>query len=180
MKSNNGLLRISPPPTRPVDAEGDWSRVETVLCALPDDYKSLVKTYGVGCFDGFIWLLSPFSQVEHLNLVHQARLASKAYTELYSEFGEEKLYPIFPEKGGLLPFALTDNGDYVFWKAVGSPEDWKVVVGAAREPRYERFNFCATEFLAGVLSHKLKCEIFPADFPTETPRFISHGRQKGQ
>lgn len=36
-------------------------------------------------------------------------------------------YPFYPEPGGLLPWAGTDNGDRVCWLTEGQPDGWTVV-----------------------------------------------------
>lgn len=171
---NKELTNIVLPPKNPTHSKGDWRQVADQLCDLPGDYKRLVETYGAGCFDGFIWVFSPFSTNEQLNLLQQARTVNKSYDELLREFGEPKTYPIFPEKEGLLVFGITDNGDYLFWRTIGKPDTWTVIVGAAREPRYESFNCSATQFLEGILSGELKSNIFPIDFPSEVRKLNFH------
>ncbi len=169
--SGEELVHIAPPPGQPVDGRGDWSQVERSLCALPDDYKVLVGAYGAGSFDHFIWVLSPFSKNQYLNLIEQAKLAREAHESLRRDFSEPPYYPFFPENSGLLPFGITDNGDYLYWKTAGSPKNWPVIIGAAREPKYEIFKCSVSEFLADILSRRITCNIFPADFPSDRPVF---------
>lgn len=169
------LTLLVPPPAMPREAEGEWLNAEQELSALPSDYKELIRVYGTGCFDDFIWVLNPFSEQKHLNLLEQVRLARRAYESLRDEFHEPQPFQFFPEKAGLLPFAITDNGDYLNWRTEGMPDQWCVVVSAGREPEYEVFDCSASKFLEGVLSGSLACKIFPADFPSANLSFRSKG-----
>lgn len=137
---------------------------------MPEDYKEFIRVYGTGAIDNFAWVFNPFSVLETLNLSRQLHVVRDIYTELYSEFQEPRL-PIFPEKEGLLPFAVTDNGDYLFWKTARSLQHWTIVVGASREPKYEHFACSTSIFLEGILTGRLKSRIFPADFPSTVPKF---------
>jgi hypothetical protein len=166
------LVATVNPPATPVDAAGDWSRVRHSLSNLPKDYRNLVGQYGAGCFGGFIWVYNPFTANKSLNLLLQVEVIREVHRSLQIEFGEERSYAYFPEPSGLLPFGVTDNGDYLYWLTVGEPDDWKVVVGAARAPLYESFNLGACSFLAAVLTRRVRCGIFPKSFPGATPAFV--------
>ncbi|WP_392508558.1 hypothetical protein ACF3NT_04200 [Naumannella halotolerans] len=67
---------------------------------------------------------------------------------------------------------MTQNGDACFWHITGEdPETWTVVVDAARDPAWERFDMSTTSFLYGVLSGSVAVEALPADFPSGNPAF---------
>lgn len=165
------VIQVMPPPAMPRETVGDWLGIERELSVLPFDYKELIRAYGTGCFDDFIWLLNPFSEQRHLNLLVQAKLARGAHESLLNEFHEPQPYAFFPEEAGLLPFAITDNGDYLNWETKGPSETWRVVVSAGREPKYEVFDCSASEFLGGLFGRLLTCRIFPTDFPSDNPSF---------
>jgi hypothetical protein len=52
------LVAFIPPPSSLVDESGDWASIERDLTQLPNDYKSLVTSYGLGSFDGFVWVFN--------------------------------------------------------------------------------------------------------------------------
>jgi hypothetical protein len=78
---------------------------------------------------------------------------------------------LYPEIAGLLPFGITDNGDVLFWKTMGTPENWSVVVGNSRSPEYQEFQISMTSFIASVLNGTKRVAAFPEDFPNSSPSF---------
>jgi len=160
------LSRIVSPPAAPVENAGSWPQVESDLgTALPDDFKAFIHAYGSGTISNFLTVLNPFSIRPTLNLVQQAREQLDTLRELGREFGESCPYPLFPAEGGLLPVAMTDNGDVVYWRTQGKPEQWLIVVNEARGPDYEEFQMNLTTFLAAIMSVRIRCRAFPRGFP---------------
>jgi hypothetical protein len=162
------------PPANPAEIPDneDWHKVETQLRRLPSDYKSFINGFGTGSINGFLWILNPISNNRHLNLLREMDPMLGALREL-RDSGEPCPYPIHPEPGGLLPFGKTDNGDVLYWLTTDEPERWTIVVNAALDPTFEKFDTNMTEFLAAVLSRRIQCSIFPAKFPSGPPRFVS-------
>ena len=167
------LGEILAPPMNPIDVPlaRAWSSIEKKFCKLPDDYKNFIETYGSGCIDGFIWIFNPFASNRNLNLSDQVQVKIEALNDLAKTFNEGIPFPLFPEPNGLLPFGVTDNGDVLFWQVTKDPVDWKVIINAAREPKWEKYDVGMTDLLAGLLSRKLICGIFPEDFPSNHPMF---------
>jgi hypothetical protein len=167
------MKRILPPPQEVSDqpTDIDWARCEAELVQLPTDYKSFLANYGTGCIDGFIWIFSPSSKNPNLNLLIQAKKQLSALEELFRQKNEAKVYPLYPEAAGLLPFGITDNGDVLFWKTLGQAEKWSVVVGHSRSPEYEEFETGMLDFVASVLNRSIKAGAFPEDFPSSLPEF---------
>ncbi len=168
----DSLLNNLLPPQKPVEIPTveDFLAVEKQLGNLPDDYKTFIARYGTGVINHFIWILNPATANQHLNLVSGGEPVIGALRELRST-GERCPYALFPETHGLLPFGKTDNGDSLFWLRIGEPNQWPVVVNAARDAEYEKFDCRMTDFLEGILTRQLKCSIFPAEFPNEPPIF---------
>jgi len=172
--SLNPLLEILPPPKNPVEVPSaeDWSATETQLSRLPEDYKAFVGRFGTGNVSGFIWILNPASENRYLNLHSELKPILSALREL-RESGEPCPYPLYPEPGGLLPFGKSENGDALYWLTIGEPERWPIVVNAARDAVYEKFECDMTDFLAGILSRRIRCSVFPEGFPSGSPTFGS-------
>ncbi len=157
-----------PPPDRPI---GDGARAGKGM-RLPPDYLELLDVYGPGCFDQFLWLLSPGNTNPNLDLQTQTanRLAA-----LRSVADRGELIPgsIEPLEENLVPWAVTDNGDVCYWQtsAVQDPESWTVVVNEGRGSKWERYDGTASSFLADVFAHRRTVGIFPSDFPSPRPAF---------
>ena len=174
--SVDALLRVIQPTTETVETpeRHAWQGVEARIgTALPDDYKAFIERLGTGRIDDFLWVFNPFSDNTHLNLVEQIAPQLENLRVLEKEFNERLPYALFPDPGGLLPFASTDNGDVLFWRTVGTPNHWTVVVNEARAPEYEEFASNMTDFLFNILTRTTVCKTFPEDFPGDDPRFRS-------
>jgi hypothetical protein len=145
------LMRVVPPPTQPVDGDGEWRRVWASLgCQLPSDYQDLVHQYGLGSFDDVV-LWTPFTGSSWANLVAQARDLIANYAPLRDDCPEDFPYPLYPEHGGLLPWASTGDGDWLCWLTGGEPDRWPVVEWNIREGAH-RHDAGTVEFLYGYLS----------------------------
>jgi hypothetical protein len=156
------LSRILPPPPSPVEANGSWPQVEEALgIKLPDDFKEFIEVYGSGTIGHFLSVLNPFSDRPALNLLMQSQRQLDALRILVSDFGERKPYDPYPIPGGLLPVAITDNGDVIHWLTRGAPVHWTIVVNESRSPDYEEFGCNLTSFLQGILDGSIDCRAFP-------------------
>src|SRR6476646_8300105 len=131
------LATILPPPSIPIAATGDWSAVANALgTRLPDDYMGFITRYGTGCISGFLWVLNPFEKNAHLNLLARYPIITAGDRQIREESPDEVPEPLYPEPGGLLPWALTDNGDRLYWRTTGAADSWTVVVWESRGPEH--------------------------------------------
>jgi SMI1-KNR4 cell-wall len=166
------LSKIMPSPTNPIDADGSWVHVEEVLgVKLPDDFKDFIRVYGSGTINHFISVLSPFSKRPTLNLLDQSKRQLDVLRELHDDFGEKNQYALYPAPGGLLPVAMTDNGDVIHWLTSGGPADWTIVVNESRSADYQRFGCNLTTFLEGVLNRTMVSRAFPGSVFDGKPSF---------
>lgn len=155
------LKAVAPAPIL-AGASADWGAVEAALgVQLPADYKRLVAEYAGVPMGGFLWLLYPSANT-NLDLLAQQRVRLAALREL-SEGVEPAGHPLET----LIAWAITDNGDVCYWLAAprDSPERWTCAVNAGREPKWEYFEGCATQFLVAVFRGTFQSSIFPSDFP---------------
>jgi hypothetical protein len=176
MSLQKSFERILPPPVNPVDTptESDWRSVEGKLgFTLPQDYKDFVDIYGAGSVDGFLWVLNPISKNPNLNLIDQAKSRLDAQRRFSMDFGSKAPYPLHPEANGLFPWAVTDNGDVLYWLCEGSASAWSVVICDSRCSRWQIFNAGVGELLIGIVKKELRIECFPSDFPSQSPDFVS-------
>jgi hypothetical protein len=171
----SGLSEIAllmPPPTGHEPEYFDWSQIEEDLgIHLPSDYKWFLERYGMGEIDDFLLLFHPTTTNRHINLKNQIAETLWALRVVRDD-GDQVPYTIFPEPGGVVPWARTDNGDVCYWLThEPDPDSWIVVVNESRGPEWEAYGGSATEFLAEVLSGRRQFSIFPENFPSPRPTF---------
>lgn len=160
------LKKLMPPPAKPIIATadvGDWKSLEAQLrLSFPPDFKELVCTYGNGCMDGFLWLRDPFSPgwFEFVMLRLSALYESRAV-----QAGKSVPYALYPERGGLFPWAFTDNGDTLYWVS----DQEQVVIGAGRDPYWDEYKGSLSSFLVALIEHKVSSKVLPRDFPDAPP-----------
>ncbi|MEU7428303.1 SMI1/KNR4 family protein [Streptomyces sp. NPDC040750] len=168
MKTIDDLAALVPPPTHPIDASGDWKQIEDALgLELPADFKALIGSYGLGQFVDFITPLTPFGS---RNLLLQSAQQLLESERPFREASPEKCpYPYYPEAGGLLEWAGTDNGDRLCWVTGGHPETWTVVAWNPRGWYYDAHETGAVGFLYGWLSGRLNTTVFAANEHVTAP-----------
>ncbi|WP_051366929.1 SMI1/KNR4 family protein [Hamadaea tsunoensis] len=165
------ILVVEPPPAGVVPAP-DWAATEARLgLTLPADYKLLVERYGPGAFDKFLHVLQPGCTSVYVQLEAQA----ERMEELFEAFqaGNE---PLPYDAGRLLPVAVTDNGDTVYWirDPEDRPDDWRIVANGARNTKWPEFDGGIVDFLVAVLSRATYIEVFPRAFPRPDPVFARY------
>jgi hypothetical protein len=132
--------------------ETDWSTTERRLgIRLPDDYKRLHAAYGERIVDG---ISTP--PPEDLPDWHE-ELADIYLDDL----------PAFPDRGGLLYCAGTDNRDALWWDTTDTdPDTWPVVIQSGSTHR--TFPGSLTELLVHALTGR--CPDLPRHTPSAPPR----------
>jgi hypothetical protein len=148
---------------------------------LPADFKRLINTYGVGSFLNFIYPLSPFAPFDAaINLLSGSTLQRlRAYRSGQDEFPQySPPFPAYPHKFGLFPWAITINGDTLFWLRQGTPDKWPVIICNSKFTEiYDRFDCTATEFLCRLFTGKIESEVFADDLLTLKLEFIPYSKK---
>jgi hypothetical protein len=107
---------------RPSPEDQRWFTVESGLgLELPAAYKNMVDHFGGSTWCDFLHVLSPFTENQHLNLKQRGRTILEADLIGRQSFPAHFPLPLYPEAGGLLPWAVTDNGDTLYWITAGNP-----------------------------------------------------------
>ena len=151
-----------PPPEKPNENQGDWKAAENELgTALPADYKDFINTYGSGKILDFLIVLNPFSTRKNINLISRMLMQSAVFKELEDEYDIKCPFPVYPERGGILPCALTDNGDVIFWITNGNPNEWNIIINESRGPDYESINLNIVDFITYFISGEIKTKTIP-------------------
>ncbi|MFC0438837.1 SMI1/KNR4 family protein [Kutzneria buriramensis] len=121
-------LRALPGPAEPRDAGVGWDAVRRqVGSSLPPDFQDFVDTYGP-CAVGALELVR-LGRGGFLAGVTWEYERVRLLRHLWPEPGcAETTYPLFPEAGGLIPWA-TDGTTRYYWRPVGAdPATWPVVM----------------------------------------------------
>ena len=141
----------------------EWNKVQQDHgVVFPGDYIEFIDNYGTGSIDDFLWIYSPWCQNENLNFFTSGKMAGTAYRVSHEESPEDFPFAVYPEEGGLLPLGGTDNGDDLYWLTVGAnPEKWKLIIYMDRSEDYLEYDLTMTDFLAGLFSGEVKCEVMP-------------------
>lgn len=156
------LLRLMerwPPPSRRrhTGEQIGFGGVERDLgLTLPASYKQLTHAYGQGVWFETIFVLNPFmAWLNDLEPWMSARGYAggpswcqklRAWRE---EFPGEILSPIYPEPGGLFPWAFLQDGGVQYWLTAGPSELWKTLYDrdGFEEQEWESFGMSVTELL---------------------------------
>ncbi|MGJ7414460.1 SMI1/KNR4 family protein [Streptomyces cinereoruber] len=163
------LRAIFPAPDTP--RQKDWTAIERALgTGLPADYKELVRVYGGGDWDDYLYVLEPGCPNRHYDLLTWAEQQAEDLEDLWVY--EER--PAELEEGArVVPWAVTDNGECLYWlvRPGLDPDRWTVMVNEARGARWEHFSVSCTHFLAAVLSGELRSGILSSSFPRAVHEF---------
>lgn len=170
------LTAIVAPPPDGGTSDVDWQAIEHRLgLRLPQDYKDFTAAYGQGSFDDFLHPYQPVTDNEYLDLAHRREIDLEALRTIQRDFPEDVPYRL-ENPAELLPAALTDNGDIVYWHVDDPkhPDRWSITVNESRGPEWFRYDGGFTAFLADVLSRRIRVSVFPDDFPSQNPTFSRH------
>jgi hypothetical protein len=162
------LLQLLPPPSKKYYAEGNWEESERKLgTPLPTDYKWFITNYGSGTIgtkgsdEPYLWVLSLFrksdSMGDNLGMVNLRSYYEDGTVKGYYKDGNILkcgFPPLFPEPGGLLAFAGTGTGQYLYWRTEGTPDQWPVVIWDTDFLRLWEIPSTLSEFLVDLVTRK--------------------------
>ncbi|SFR23558.1 hypothetical protein SAMN04488564_10735 [Lentzea waywayandensis] len=145
----------------------DWAAVEAELgTALPADYRVLAENYPGLDIGQFLSVFHPVSSgPDEFSLREFAEQTLGNLRKLREDVPGLIPHPLHPEPGGVLPWGVTDNNDFLCWLRKGEPDEWPVVVTSVHEWWVHEGNM--QSFLVGVLKREIVCPLFPDDFPDE-------------
>jgi hypothetical protein len=161
------LLKRFPPPSQPVERTdpGIWQQVEKELnSSLPQDYKKLVDQYGSGSWLNYLWVFNPQSKDTKLNLLDQIKRQLYADRMIKKKFNGEIAFPLFPDVGGLLPWAITENRERLYWLTEGDSLNWPTIIYESRGSKHEIHTLTCTALISGWVSGEISIKIFADHF----------------
>lgn len=150
----------------PLDVRIDWRSMEEQLgFGLPEDFKEIAETFGVGEFSDYLNLLTgqemnDFSVIGVLTGLRRVLTRVLHRDEAYSPY---RIFDRDGEKGGLIPWARGVGEAEFFWLAEGDdPNHWPVVARLDAEEEWHRFDMSMAEFVFRMLDEDETVEPFTA------------------
>ena len=169
------LAAVMPPPAleqrHPVPQPAEWTAVEEALGrAIPADYTAFMAEWGPGGIGDFIRLFAPNGAFPAVRMPDATLGPVRSYETLKAHHPQTFTMPVFPQDGGLMPFAVTDNGDYLGWiVGPGGPETWPVGIWGEDEGVAEVFPMSFGPFIVELVKGELRPQAFPEDLWDNLP-----------
>lgn len=149
-----------------------WSSVQNELNILfPEDYKEIISLLGSGAVNDFLWIFSPFSSNANLNLINKFYEIRDSYEYMKKNFPEKFSLEYYNGERGIFPWGITDNGDELYWNF--KDDSAEILVYASRYSSMMKYKMNLLDFLIGVLSKKIYCDIFPKDFVLDENYYVA-------
>ncbi|GAB2929727.1 hypothetical protein [Streptomyces mayteni] len=163
------LTTLCPPPATPVRPV--LSGEQTVRPTIPESHRALVDTYGVGCFDEFLWIYGLGAENPHQDIVAatdsmRAILRGMRIAEIREAL---RVYGLGPDE--LVQWGGTDNGDALLWVPVGDPGAWPTLIIETGQLDFALLEGSSTRIILDLLTGALRVRCFPEDFPSDEPEF---------
>ncbi len=156
------LKNIIPPPLNPLNPGNNelWRNLETDLSfTFPEEYKACLNLYGSGAFSDLLLVVNPFRKDENYKDWIQKELSN--YNYLKDRHPDLFSFPLYPTIGGLYPWAITSNGDTLYWEINGFPDEWPTIIYSSEGWEFERWHLSITEIISLWLSGRLNSTIMP-------------------
>jgi hypothetical protein len=132
---------------------------------LPPSYLEFIEQYGFsGYWQQFWYVLDPrtdggwTSPADDLS----GRNILSAHRVIRASWPDDVPYPIFPEAGGLLPWAATDNGGRFFWLTEGPSESWTTIYAPDRSGGFTEIEMDVPAIVWGLISGEFR--LFAQEF----------------
>lgn len=173
----------------------DWKQAEEeVGVALPPDFCELAGRFPYGVFQGYLSFLPSPASLEDLcerrladlrrwrdNTPDDDEIKYRKYLEeLAASEGEELPpepalfvpFPLWPEPGGIFPWATGSHGEIFFWLRSGPDSgSWPVVWCHGEDFEWEQFDGTTTEFLIALVSGLIDARQLGSPIFPPPPRF---------
>ena len=101
---------------------------------LPVSFKELTNAYGTGVWFATIFVLNPFEQSPIDGgrwWCRRGYAGGPAWCDALrasrDRFPSLHAHPIFPEPGGIFPWAFLQDGGVLYWLTEGPPDGWRTL-----------------------------------------------------
>lgn len=160
----------------------DWDAVERTLgVALPAEYKELLATFPPGTFnapslaDGSVIVHPPYLVNGTPDQLYQFRAELDELRNWQAAHSADVPRPIFPEPGGMIPWARASRECLLWARDSARPDEWTVVLSNGGIWRYNRhspvledFDVGAIDFLIGLVTGQVTSKILNPRGPDRT------------
>lgn len=137
---------------------------------LPLDYRQLCDLYGAGSFSDFLWVLQPDGANPHLDLGARGKdLVRQLDVEYSWESGFGTPRSAAPRDVSQVPWAVTDNGDVLWWKVEGPEDEWTTFITEGGGDDVHECAGGAARLLGDLLEGSLRVDFLPDDL---SPSFL--------
>ncbi len=144
----------------------NWEMIEKEKNIIfPDDYKWFLEYYGGGSINDFLWIFSPVCSNPNLNSLDQFTNMKKSYDYMINGKFIDYEYVFYDNCIGLFPWGITDNGDELYWNFLNDRIEIVIIGSGYADVLSYQMNM--TDFLSGLLTRKIECNLFPDDFVLE-------------
>jgi len=144
----------------------DWKKIEDMFkIKFPIDYKLFIDNFGEGAINDFLCIFSPFSENKYLNTIFQFNEMKEAYEVIKECMPEMCEFEFWKNGKGLFPWAITANGDELYWNYTGNSVD--IVIFGSRYYDKQIFSCSTVEFLVQLLKKEIECRVFPDNIVEE-------------
>ena len=141
----------------------NWNTIENENnIVFPEDYKWFLENYGVGSINDFLWIFSPTCNNLNLNSFEKYKVMKNSYEIMLNNKLIEYNYSFYDNGIGLFPWGITDNGDELYWSFMDGLAE--IVIFASRYAYVYSYKLNMVDFLTGLLTKKIECDLFPDDF----------------
>lgn len=152
----SALLTLS----EPLALDERWVSVQATLgIQFPRSFIAVIDAFGATTWNEFLFVPSPL-EAKYQDWLTRTLDAERTLRQSFPQY-----YPLalFPEAGGLYPWAVSDNGDVFFWITQRDPEHWPTVIKDARAPEFEAHFSPSHLVLHRVATGSLRSSILPSD-----------------
>ncbi|MFI0405802.1 SMI1/KNR4 family protein [Actinomadura sp. 3N508] len=164
------LLVLLPPPDEPAFGAVDaWETVAADLGThLPADYVAFIERYGSCEIDQYLGISDPREGDFVTSFVRRFAETYRAHRE---DDPDTYWMKVWPEPEGFIPWAHTQNGDYVGWLTIGHPDTWPIAMYPPRgDDTGAAIPLSATQTLAAWLRGTLRSNhLLPVEDPVCEP-----------
>lgn len=132
---------------------------------LPEDFQNYIQKNSPLYLCDFITIFSPLQKEEEVNLFTQIEYILEDLQDLKNQDKEYYKFELYPHKNGLLPFGVSDNGDYLFWQVCSKQSNkWRVAILPSRSNEVEILDESFLSFIKKLENKELVCNSFPKLF----------------
>jgi hypothetical protein len=154
----------------------DWERVEHKLGRrLPSDYKAFAERFGPGEFDESIFVAVPRGfgpRLDFFGLLEES-------VEILRSLGADGIpvpYPLYPERGGLISWGSTIEGEVLYWRTDDDdPDRWPVILHMHQTDDWFEFQGSATHVLYAILTGQIAVPVLADGFGLQRHPFTRFG-----